>query len=60
MKTLKKIIRVVKKIIRAIIGIIDKFIVTPITKLALFIGEKSESERKTRKKFGANGKKEKK
>jgi len=42
MKTLKKIIRVIKKIIRGIIGFIDKFIVTPITKLALFIGEKSE------------------
>lgn len=42
MKTLKKIIRVIKKIIRGIIGVIDKFIVTPITKLALLIGEKSE------------------
>jgi len=42
MKPLKKIIRVIKKIIRGIIRIIDKFIVTPITKIALFIGEKSE------------------
>lgn len=42
MKTLKKIIRTIKKIIRAIIAFIDRFIVTPVTKLALFIGEKTE------------------
>lgn len=42
MKTLKKIIKAIKKIIRAIIAFIDKFIVTPITKFALFIGEKTE------------------
>ena len=42
MKTLKKIIKAIKKIIRGIIGFIDKVLVTPITKLALFIGEKSE------------------
>ena len=42
MKMLKKIIKAIKKIIRAIVAIIDKFIVTPITKLALFIGEKVE------------------
>ena len=42
MKPLKKIIRVIKKIIRGIIRIIDKFIVTPITKIAILIGEKSE------------------
>ena len=42
MKTLKKIIRVIKKIIRSIVAVIDKFLVTPITKLALFIGEKTD------------------
>lgn len=42
MKTLKKIIRTIKKIIRAIIAFVDRFIVTPVTKLALFIGEKTE------------------
>lgn len=42
MKPLKKIIRALKKIIRGIIRVIDKLIVTPITKIALFIGEKSE------------------
>lgn len=42
MKTLKKIIKVIKKIIRGVIAVIDKFIVTPITKLALFIGEKTK------------------
>ncbi len=42
MKALKKIIRAIKKIIRGITGFIDKFIVTPITKLALFVGEKTE------------------
>lgn len=42
MKMLKKIIRVIKKIIRALIRVIDRYIVTPITKLALLIGEKTE------------------
>ena len=42
MKALKKIIRAIKKIIRAVIAFIDKFIVTPITKIALLIGEKAE------------------
>lgn len=42
MKVLKKIIRTIKKIIRLIVATVDKFIVTPITKLALFIGEKSD------------------
>lgn len=42
MKTLKKIIKAIKKIIRSIIAFIDKFIVTPITKLALLIGEKTD------------------
>jgi len=42
MKTLKKIIRTIKKIIRIIAAFIDKFIVTPITKIALFIGEKAD------------------
>lgn len=42
MKVLKKIIRAIKKIIRGVIAFIDKFIVTPITKLALLIGEKTE------------------
>ena len=42
MKMLKKIIRAIKKIIRGLIAFIDKFIVTPITKLALLIGEKVE------------------
>lgn len=41
MKMLKKIIKVIKKIIRIIASFIDKFIVTPITKFALFIGEKT-------------------
>ena len=42
MKTLKKIIRTIKKIIRLISAIIDKFLVTPVTKIALFIGEKAD------------------
>lgn len=42
MKTLKKIIRVIKKIIRSIIAFIDKCLVTPITKLAILIGEKAD------------------
>ena len=42
MKMLKKIIKAIKKIIRAVIAFIDKFIVTPITKFALFIGEKAD------------------
>ena len=40
MKMLKKIIKVFKNIFRTIASFIDKFIVTPITKFALFIGEK--------------------
>jgi len=42
MKKLKKIIKAIKKIIRTIAGFIDKFIVTPITKFALFLGEKAD------------------
>ena len=42
MKTLKKIIKLIKKIIRAIIAFVDKFLVTPTTKIALFVGEKAE------------------
>ena len=42
MKTLKKIIKAIKKIIRGVVKFIDKIIVTPITKLALFINEKTE------------------
>lgn len=42
MKMLKKIIKKTKKVIRAIIGFIDKFLVTPITKFAIFIGEKTD------------------
>lgn len=40
MKMLKKIIKVFKNIFRRVASFIDKFIVTPITKFALFIGEK--------------------
>lgn len=40
MKTLKKIIKVIKKIIRGITTFIDKYLITPITKFALFIGER--------------------
>lgn len=42
MKKPKKIVKVIKKICRGIVNFIDKVIVTPITKLALFIGEKSD------------------
>ena len=42
MKMLKKIIKTIRKIIRFIIAFVDKYIVTPITKLALIIGEISE------------------
>lgn len=42
MKTLKKIIKSIKKTFRIIGRIIDKFIVTPITKFGLFIGEKTD------------------
>lgn len=42
MKMLKKIIKIIKKIIRFIVAVVDKYIVTPITKLALLIGEKSD------------------
>jgi len=42
MKVLKKIIRIIKKIFRGIGNFIDKCFVTPITKLALFIGEKTD------------------
>lgn len=40
MKKLKKIIRFFKNLFRVIGRVIDKFIVTPVTKFALFIGEK--------------------
>ncbi len=40
MKALKKIIKAIKKIIRTIAAFVDRYIVTPITKLALLIGEK--------------------
>lgn len=40
MKMFKKIIKTIKKIIRFIVALVDKYIVTPITKLALMIGEK--------------------
>ena len=42
MKMLKKIIKVFKNIFRRVASFIDKFIVTPITKFALFIGEKTD------------------
>ncbi len=42
MKKLKKIIKVIKKVFRTIVAVIDKYIITPITKFALFIGEKTE------------------
>lgn len=41
MKTLKKIIKQIKKVFRFVSAFIDKYIVTPITKLALFLGEKT-------------------
>lgn len=42
MKAIKKFIKLVKKFFRVIASFIDKFIVTPITKFALFIGEKAD------------------
>lgn len=42
MKAIKKFIKLVKKFFRIIASFIDKFIVTPITKFALFIGEKAD------------------
>ena len=44
MKMLKKIIRAIKKIFRGIGNFIDTFIVTPITKFGLFIGEKTDNQ----------------
>ena len=44
MKMLKKIIRAIKKIFRGIGNFIDTFIVTPITKFGLFIGEKTDKQ----------------
>lgn len=41
MKVLKKIIKAIKKIIRVTFAFVDRYIVTPITKLALLIGEKT-------------------
>lgn len=41
MKMLKKIIKQIKKIFRFVSAFIDKYIITPVTKLALFIGEKA-------------------
>ena len=41
MKVLKKIIKAIKKIIRVTFTFVDRHIVTPITKLALLIGEKT-------------------
>lgn len=42
MKVLKKIIKVIKSFFRKIARFIDKFIVTPITKFVLFLGEKTD------------------
>lgn len=42
MKRLKKIIKGLKRFFRAVANIIDKIIVTPITKLGLFLGEKTD------------------
>lgn len=44
MKVLKKIIRAIKNFFRAIARFIDRFIVTPITKFALFIGDKTDKQ----------------
>lgn len=41
MKKLKKVIKFFRNLFRVISSFIDKFIVTPITKFALFIGEKT-------------------
>lgn len=42
MKVLKKIIKAIKNFFRVIARFIDKFIVTPITKFVLLIGEKTD------------------
>lgn len=42
MKTLKKIIKAIKKFFRAIGNFVDKYIITPITKLGLMISEGSD------------------
>ena len=42
MKMLKKIIKAIKKFFRMIFNFIDRFIVVPVTKFGLFIGEKSD------------------
>lgn len=42
MKTLKKIIKILKKIFRGIFNAFDKLIITPITKIAMKLGEKSD------------------
>lgn len=42
MKTLKKIIKIFKKIFRGIFNAFDKLIITPITKIAMKLGEKSD------------------
>lgn len=42
MKVLKKIIKAIKNFFRVVARFIDKFIVTPITKFVLFIGEKTD------------------
>ena len=38
MKGLKKIIKAIKKFFRKIFAIIDKVIITPVTKFGLFLG----------------------
>ena len=42
MKTLKKIIKFFRNLFRTIGSFIDRFIVTPVTKFAMFIGEKTD------------------
>ena len=42
MKVLKKFIKFIKKTFRVIASFIDKFIITPITKFGLFLGEKTD------------------
>ena len=42
MKTLKKIIKFFRNLFRMIGSFIDRFIVTPVTKFAMFIGEKAD------------------
>lgn len=44
MKTLKKIIKAIRNFFRIIASFFDKYIVTPITKFALFIGEKTDKQ----------------